>query len=99
MAQALITSLAAANPVPLASQVTNYRKLTLVGCKGLNGPTLSPNAGPVYIGNSATAGQQPFIINPGDERNFDAAVGKMEDLQRWFLVVGNNGDGVVASWS
>ena len=85
--------------MPLASVCTNYRTLTLLACKGLNGPTLSPNTGRVRIGNSSTAGEQPLEMMPGDERSFPAAAGKMEDLQKWFLAVETNGDGVVAIYS
>lgn len=99
MPQALITSTAAANPVPLANQCTNYRKLTLIACKGLGGPTASPNTGVVSIGNSAAANEQPILLNPGDERNFDAPPHRMDDLQQWFLKVATDGDGVVAVYS
>lgn len=99
MPQKLITTTIAAGPTVLASVCTNYRQLTLVACKGLGGPTTSPNTGLVKIGNSSAANEQPFEMNPGDERNFDAANMKMEDLQRWFLTVATDGDGVVAHYS
>jgi hypothetical protein len=96
MPQALITGTSGANPKPLATVCTNYRKLKLIACKSLAGPTVGPNTGLVKVGNSANASEQPFEMNPGDERSFDCASGAMEDLQRWFLTVATTGDGVVA---
>ena len=83
MPQKLITTTVAAGPTPLATSVANYRSLKIIACKSLAGPTASPNAGRVNIGNSPAANQQPFDLTPGMERSFDAAPGKQEDLQRW----------------
>ena len=89
----------AQGPVALATSLTNYRTLKIVACKTLAGPTAAPNACRVNIGNSGAANQQPFDLTPGMERSFDAAPGKQEDLQKWFLAVQTDGDGVALVWS
>lgn len=99
MPQFLKTTTVAAGPTCLVDKCTNYRQLTLIACKGLDGPSASPNTGTVYIGNSPVAGEQPFEMNPGDERSFNTADMKMEDLQRWFVSVDNDDDGVVGHYS
>ena len=99
MPQFLKTTTIAAGPTCLVSKCTNYRSLKLIACKGLNGPTAAPNSGLVRIGNSAAANEQPLEMNPGDERSFDAAAGKQEDMSKWYLVVAADGDGVVAIYS
>ena len=108
MPQKLVTATVAGGPVNLASGTTsvnaavttvNYRTLKVVACKGLGGPTASPNTGRVNVGGSGSANQQPFDLTPGMERSFDAAAGKQEDMTKWWLSVQNDGDGVVVIWS
>lgn len=99
MPQLLKTATISAGPVPLVAKCTNYRTLKLIACKSLAGPTAAPNTGMVKIGNSASVNEQPIEMNPGDERSFDAAAGKQEDMAKWFMTVANDGDGVVAIYS
>lgn len=95
MAQFLKTNTTAAGPVSLTAGVTrNYRKASIFACKGLDGPTASPNTGTVYLGFSAGAGEQPMEMQPGDERTFGNEQG-MLDLAGIFLKVATDGDGVV----
>lgn len=95
MAQFLKTTTTAAGPTALSSTLLTCRKFTLIACKGLGGPTASPNTGTVYIGQSATASEQPLEMSPGDERSFGDATGPVMDLSKFYLTVGTNGDGVV----
>lgn len=94
MAQFLKTTTTAAGPTPLAAALLTCRKFTLVACKGLSGPTAAPNTGKVYIGQSASASEQPLEMSPGDERSFGDVAGPMMDLSKFYLTVGTNGDGV-----
>lgn len=98
MPQALITNTNPGTPKVLATTTTEFRTLLLIACKSLAGPTAAPNTGTVYIGNSAAADEQPLEMSPGSERSFDAADGKRESLQKWYLDVDTSGDGVVAIW-
>lgn len=89
----------AGTPVQFATTLTNYRTLRVIACKGLSGPTVSPNAARVNVGNSPTNNQQPLDMSPGMERSFDAAAGKQEDMTKWWLQIQTTGDGVVLIWS
>ena len=95
MAQYLITSTVAAGPTPLSSAVKNARNFTLIACKGLDGPTASPNTGVVNVGNSAAAGEQPIEFNPGDERGWSPVDGRMYDLSQFHFTVATDGDGLL----
>jgi hypothetical protein len=95
MAQFLKTTTTTAGPTPLSSTLLTCRKFSLIAAKGLNGPSASPNAGVVFIGQSATAGQQPIEMSPGDERSFGDANGPLMDLSKFYLTVATSGDGVV----
>ena len=94
----LKTSTAAAAPVALKSTITNYNTATLIACKGLNGPTASPNTGTVKIGSSGNANEQPVEMAPGDQVVFKAPSGGLWDLQGIFLKVATDGDGVVVEY-
>ena len=96
MPDVLITSTAAAAAVPLASKTTNFRQLTLIACKGLGGPTASPNTGLVRVGRSVSS--QPYELTPGTKLVFDETSGRLADLAGLFLKVATDGDGVVASY-
>jgi hypothetical protein len=93
MAQFLKTTTTAAGPTALSTTKTT-RNFTLIACKGLDGPTASPNTGKVFIGQSAAASQQPIEMSPGDERSFEKE-GGVFDLASFYLTVATNGDGVV----
>lgn len=95
MAQFLITTTVAAGPTPLSSVVKNCRNFTLIAANTLQGPTASPNAGLVKVGNSALADEQPIELNPGDERGFAQRANAMYDLSQYYLAVANDGDGLV----
>ena len=99
MPQFAKTTTVAAGPTALVGKCTNYRTLKLIACKTLAGPTASPNTGVVKVGASPNANEQPLEMNPGDERSFDAAAGKQEDMTKWYFTVANDGDGVVAVYS
>ena len=92
--QFLKTTTTAAGPTALRSGTTTTRKFTLIACKGLDGPTASPNTGTVQIGMSATASEQPFELAPGDERTFENVNGAY-DLSKIYLTVATNDDGLV----
>lgn len=91
--QFLKTNLAASAPVALAASQTYFRYALLLGCKALDGTN---NVGIVQIGASATASQQPIIINPGDTYVLPAPHGAKFDFQNWYLDTLNDADGVVA---
>lgn len=93
----LKTTTVAAGPTALASSMTTARRFTVTACKGLDGPTASPNTGTVKIGQSATASEQPWELEPGGERTWDLASG-FYDLNKFYLTVATNGDGVVVSF-
>lgn len=94
----LVTTTVAAGPTPLSAVPLNCRKANLIACKGLDGPTASPNTGTVKVGRSPTASQQPIEMASGDERSYEAVAGARMNLQTIFFTVANNGDGLVVDY-
>lgn len=94
----LVTSTIAAGPTRLSSTTITCRKATVLACKGLDGPTASPNSGLVKLGRSGTANQQPIEMDPGAERSLGAAEQGRMDLSKYFFVVASDGDGLVVEY-
>ncbi len=90
----LKTSTTVGTPVALSDALKTCRQFTLIACKTLAGPTASPNAGTVKIGQSSAVNEQPIELEPGGERVFEYD-GGVYDLNKWFMDVGTSGDGVV----
>lgn len=93
----LKTTTVAAGPTALNATTRTAHTFTVLACKGLDGPTASPNAGTVKIGQSGTASEQPWELEPGGERTWDLT-GGVYDLSKFWLVVATDGDGVVVSF-
>jgi len=83
-------------PVSLTAATAKFQKATILGKKALAGTN---NANPVKIGPSASAGQQPYVIEPGGEIVLEAPFGKKWDFINWYLDPQTAGDGVVVIYT
>jgi len=96
MAQILVTATTATSPKQVSSVMKQFRNALVIAQKSLDGAAAGKtNTGIVYLGQSATADEQPIAMSPGDERVFAAPAGAMWDLSQWYMAVASNGDGLV----
>lgn len=88
-------------PVPLKAASTKFRHAKLVARQNVNGLAIVVNAGNVVLGSgNPVAGQQGFVLQPGDEITLDAPPNQYWDFNKIYMDVVNAGDGVaVVFWS
>ena len=57
------------------------------------------NTGIVYLGVTSGNDTQPLAINPGQTLSLSAPIGMEFDLNKWYLDVATNSDGIIVIYS